>query len=1109
MRFTSFPSFIGSLVVPLALLALTAPPTNFASAAAAVVDMEANADNQSRSSGRESIARHSQWLNDKFGSNLQQSQSQLQNQNQQFQKTRRDQSADSTADLTFVTDPLGTQFTFAEMDEFEAEIRVFESNTSNADPTFSELISPKSVFINQCVDVIVSLGKDDDLISQNDATEFLVDFCISVGECDAGYTTSFQALNHRLQLSFTRFVCPFVENGPQDQVCLDELEAQGDQFGYVIKADENMTVLEDKVRGMCFLFWKFGTGFHGGTESPTMGPSGSPSLEPSGIPSVSPTWFPSAAPTVSPTFVPTSSPSSLPTFVPSVEPSSGPTGMPSLGPSSNPSGLPTLTPSSSPSGLPTLTPSSSPSGSPTLTPSSSPSGSPTAGPSSSPSSSPTLTPSSSPTNVPSASPSKSPTAVPSSSPTLSQLPTSAPTQKPSFLGSFHPSVSSKPSHVPTSSPSSSPTTEPTLMPSTSPTNSPSGSPSRSPTTGPTSVPSMDPSSGPTVMPSSAPYGTPSLLPVASPSSSPSASPSNLPTGIPSSTPSSTPSSFPTTMPSSVPSMSPSSLPSSEPSHRPSLPPGVSMAPSSTPTFTPSSTPTSSQAPTLSQQPSSSPSQTVVFRVDFTYIIGFNNTSITARSLDDATKDIQIMDEIRQTIVGVLALDGIFRRQLRSQLQLDLHVSGSRELTIGFRGQSISAVFHKRLADEESCPESFTASLSCVRVVSEAIVYANPETYSRTQVQNSVRGPIKESMDGNPSEFVELMDVNSLREVKYVGGGSIVGDPLDQNDSDRNPIVSSGGVAGIAVGAIFLVAAIALFVATRSRADDDREEPPEIQSSDESYNSDLDPEIEVPTGGMKGLAIVEGTEKDPLMDPLDTTHAHQIDIETGAAILPVVTSGGDNDSDGSSKYSGSDEESGILIGRLDAAVSAGDWAAVAAIAGDLSTADEASSMSSVNTSKYSNTAEKYGLDAANKKRAATIDQLIAEGDWNAVGATAAAFDDGSSSGASSSMKSEKNSEMSSKNISSNDGTKKSIIDFIAGPWQSSAASKAMVNDHDDANPEDLNISTRKSCCDFLSFVKHARVFNLFVSQSLSFMNYFIEQQNRMPFHHYLAESALTV
>ena len=534
-----------------------------------------------------------------------------------------------------------------------------------------------------------------------------------------------------------------------------------------------------------------------------------------------------------------------------------------------------------------------------------------------------------------------------------------------------------------------------------------------------------------------------------------------------------------------------------------------MAPSSTPTFTPSSTPTSSQAPTLSQQPSSSPSQTVVFRVDFTYIIGFNNTSITARSLDDATKDIQIMDEIRQTIVGVLALDGIFRRQLRSQLQLDLHVSGSRELTIGFRGQSISAVFHKRLADEESCPESFTASLSCVRVVSEAIVYANPETYSRTQVQNSVRGPIKESMDGNPSEFVELMDVNSLREVKYVGGGSIVGDPLDQNDSDRNPIVSSGGVAGIAVGAIFLVAAIALFVATRSRADDDREEPPEIQSSDESYNSDLDPEIEVPTGGMKGLAIVEGTEKDPLMDPLDTTHAHQIDIETGAAILPVVTSGGDNDSDGSSKYSGSDEESGILIGRLDAAVSAGDWAAVAAIAGDLSTADEASSMSSVNTSKYRNTAEKYGLDAANKKRAATIDQLIAEGDWNAVGATAAAFDDGSSSGASSSMKSEKNSEMSSKNISSNDGTKKSIIDFIAGPWQSSAASKAMVNDHDDANPEDLNISTRKSCCDFLSFVKHARVFNLFVSQSLSFMNYFIEQQNRMPFHHYLAESALTV
>lgn len=429
-----------------------------------------------------------------------------------------------------------------------------------------------------------------------------------------------------------------------------------------------------------------------------------------------------------------------------------------------------------------------------------------------------------------------------------------------------------------------------------------------------------------------------------------------------------------------------------------------------------------------------------------------------------------MDDIRQTVRQVLALDDITRRQLQigsqSQVQLDVSVR-SRVLKIGFRGQGDNAVFHKSLTDEDACPESFTESVSCVRVVTEVIVYANAETYSTTQVQNSVRDSIKESMDGTPSLFVEFMDMKALREVKYVGGGSVVGDPLDLTDNDRNPILSSGGVAGIAVGAIFLIAAIALFAVTRSRADDDREEPPEVQSSDESYNSDLDPEIEVPTGGTKGLAIAEGTEKDPLMDPLDTTHAHQIDIETGAAIIPVVMSGGDDDSDGSSKYSGSDEESDILIGRLDAAVSAGDWAAVAAIAGDLSTADEASSMSSVNTSKYSNTTERDGLDAANKKRAATIDQLIAEGDWNAVGATAAAFDDGSSSGASSSTKSEKNSEISSKNISSSDGTKKSIIDFIAGPWQSSAASKAMVNDRDDANPEDLNISTQSDAISSLS------------------------------------------
>jgi hypothetical protein len=388
-----------------------------------------------------------------------------------------------------------------------------------------------------------------------------------------------------------------------------------------------------------------------------------------------------------------------------------------------------------------------------------------------------------------------------------------------------------------------------------------------------------------------------------------------------------------------------------------------------------------------------------------------------------------MDDIRQTVRQVLALDDITRRQLRSQLQLDVSVR-SRVLKIGFRGQGDNAVFHKSLTDEDACPESFTESVSCVRVVTEVVVYANNQRYTEIEVEDSVRTPIKESMEG--SLFVDFMDMKALREVKYVGGGSVVGDPVDLTGNDRNPIMSLAAFAGVAVGAIFLIAAIALFAVTRSRADDDREEPPEVQSSDESsYNSDLDPEIEVPTSGTKGLAIAEGTEKDPLIDPLDTTHAHQIDIETGAAIVPVVMSGDANDSDGSSKYSGSDEESDILIGRLDAAVSAGDWAAVAAIAGDLSTADEASSMSSVNTSKYSNTRERDGLDAANAKRAATIDQLILEGDWNAVGATAAAFDDGSSSGASSSMKSEKNSEISSKNISSNDGTKKSIIDFIAG------------------------------------------------------------------------------
>jgi len=394
--------------------------------------------------------------------------------------------------------------------------------------------------------------------------------------------------------------------------------------------------------------------------------------------------------------------------------------------------------------------------------------------------------------------------------------------------------------------------------------------------------------------------------------------------------------------------------------------------------------------------------------------------------------------------------GVFRKILASQKITRGRVLQKR---IGFRGDDPqnSSIYHKDVKDEENCPESFSESVSCVRVVSEIIVYANGDNNENSEVMSSVRTPIRNSMEGD-NLFLQFLDFDSLKEIKYVGDGSISIPPPVIDPNQRDPI-SQGGVAGIAVGAIFFVAAIALIAITRNRAEDDREDQPELQSSDgSSYGADIGgPESDSFTTGKASRSIIE--------EPTDVSRAAQIDVETGI-VVPAVKSDGRCDSYGSSDYASSDDEGEHLIGRLDAAVSAGDWVAVAAIAGDLSTADEASTMSSVNTSKFSDSRSRDNLNVEDAKRAAKIDQLVAEGDWSAVGATAAAFDDPSS--ASSSMLSEKSSGVNTaKNVNNSDGTKRSILDFIAGPWQSSAASKAMVTDDEEAAVEGLNISLRKS------------------------------------------------
>lgn len=979
-----------------------------------------------------------------------------------------------------LTSSSGIQFTREQIDQVEEEINALSSTVSEI-----ELDTPrKDAFIGHCEDYILSetvIG--DDLISQVDTTNFLIEYCIDVQVCEPNYNTTFEALDPKLQLSFTRFNCPFRFDGPQDQECLDELEAQGDEFGYVISPNEDMDALRDRVAEYCSWLWHFGTEFHGGTEAPTSTPSTYPSIAPTGKPSTlapspgpsnTPTGIPSSFPTV--TVVPTKAPSGKPTLTGSFQPSQS--AVPSMHPSKNPSSFPTQSPSTVPSMHPSVSPSGTPSDPPTflisnrpttvpsMMPTAVPSASPTHEPSAVPSNPPSVVPSvmpsihptdgptvgpsvqptSLPTNLPSSVPSMMPSARPSHRPSVfpSAVPTTVPSNSPSVRPSEEPSMF--PSEGPSVSPSQNPTSRPSGSPSSRPSGSPSDRPSARPSTSPSFMPSVYPSPLPTFVPSNSPSDRPSTRPSTVPTFKPSLSPSEVPTFVPSMSPSVTPSRIPSTAPSFKPSLYPSQVPTFVPSNSPSVKPSripstipsesPSMLPSGQPSVAPSEVPTvaNSISPTTTPKPSASPTEAVPFKVDFTYITGFNNTAISASSLDDAERYVFVMDDIRETIRKVLALDDITRRNRR---------------LIGFRGDDpqFSQIYHKRVIDEDSCPNSFTESVSCVRVVTEVIVHANPNTHDQESVGTSVRTPIKNSMSNDL--FLRSTEEKELKEIIYLGDGLILaGDTDDVLGNDRGNL-GDGGVAGIAVGSIFLVAGIALFAFTRSRAEDDRSVGPFVESNDDSSASELDPEITVPVIENKSLPILEESKS---FEEVNVSRSAQLDTETGA-VIPAVTSGQSDRSANSSNYSDSDKEGEILISRLDAAVSAGDWAAVAAIAADLSTADEASTMSSVNTGKLSNSFDRKGLSKEDAKRAAKLDELIAEGDWNAVGMTAAAFDSASSTSGSEQSK-DKNAEVSKS------AKKKSLIDFIAGPWQSSAASRAMIDDEPDSQIKELNISSRK-------------------------------------------------
>lgn len=388
----------------------------------------------------------------------------------------------------------------------------------------------------------------------------------------------------------------------------------------------------------------------------------------------------------------------------------------------------------------------------------------------------------------------------------------------------------------------------------------------------------------------------------------------------------------------------------------------------------------------------------------------------AKTLDDSAGYVYIMDDIKTTIYKLLfELSG--RRKTWSYKR-SRNLEGIEIAT----PDPINSINTRKLFNEDPCPTDFVASDSCVIVVTEVLLYANPDTYTPSDVKNFVDGPMKASMSNG--DFLANMNTTEVREVQYLGlGDQTDSRGLPRKDATRNIVIGSGEIAGVTTAAVFVAALIAMFTVGRNRARDNRVDPSEDFDADD-------------------LVPLTPTKTRKLQEP-----NVQMDLESGDVIL--VSSSDSVKSESSEEVDSVDREADILIGKLDAAVSAGDWAAVAAIAGDLSTHDDASSTFSSANSDSKDTpqgASRSSLSKSESKRAEKIDELIKAGDWNAVGATAAAFSSaGSSSGSSFASGDNGATEVVKENVVQE--KKKTLLDFIAGPWQSFAAGLALGKGND--------------------------------------------------------------
>jgi len=123
-------------------------------------------------------------------------------------------------------------------------------------------------FIDSCTASLLSDDAvSDNLISQDEFTQFLSDYCTELQVCAPGSTLDFQNLSVELQLAFVLFIC----NEPAEldrEACLVELNSMGQPFGYDLLVEER-EVLDTELQELCSL--AFFQSSRSGLLPPTLG----------------------------------------------------------------------------------------------------------------------------------------------------------------------------------------------------------------------------------------------------------------------------------------------------------------------------------------------------------------------------------------------------------------------------------------------------------------------------------------------------------------------------------------------------------------------------------------------------------------------------------------------------------------------------------------------------------------------------------------------------------------------------------------------------------------------------------------------------------------------